>query len=227
MITGEITVIGRLVDASNATLLCEIEPLDESIPTIKLIYKPIAGERPLWDFPDGGLARREVAAYLFSERMELGVVPPTLLREGPFGEGSLQLWVEVDESVDIVSIGQSDHEDIRKIAFLDVLINNTDRKFGHILPDSSGRIFGCDHGLTFHSDDKLRTVIWQFAGQPISESERCKLGELLASGFDEALLELISQKDHEALLARAEKFLNAGRYPFPSDEWPSVPWPPF
>jgi len=183
---GEMRVVGRLVDASNATLLCEIGE-DES--AFQVIYKPIAGERALWDFPEGELAKREVAAYLVSEALSLKIVPETIFREGPFGPGSVQRWIEIDQSVDVVPLAQGDHRSIRKMALLDVLINNTDRKFGHILPTVEGEIFGCDHGVTFHSEDKLRTVIWQFAGERLTADEiliiQNFIGQLHDLGLDE------------------------------------------
>jgi hypothetical protein len=165
----ELKVIGRLVDALNATLLCEIE--DRGATAIKVIYKPQAGERPLWDFPEGNLAGREVAAYRLSEVLGLHVIPETILRDGPFGVGSVQRWVDIDEDLDATALASSQSTAIRKIAFLDVLLNNTDRKFGHLLPVSKDEILACDHGLTFHVDDKLRTVLWQFSSQEVSGIE--------------------------------------------------------
>ena len=155
---SELEVIGRLVDASNASLLCQLS--DGS----KAIYKPIAGERPLWDFPDGNLASREVAAYYISEVGKFNLVPKTILREGPFGLGAVQQWIEIAEELDVVEFAQGKNPELRKMALFDVLVNNSDRKFGHILPSSSETIYGCDHGVTFHIENKLRTVIWQFAG---------------------------------------------------------------
>jgi hypothetical protein len=129
--SAELTVEGRLVDASNATLYCSAE-LDGA--TVAVVYKPVRGERPLWDFPDGTLAGREVAAYLVSEATGWDVVPPTVLREGPFGTGMVQLWVDVDESVDLAVLARSDHPDLRRMAVFDAVVNNADRKGGHLLP---------------------------------------------------------------------------------------------
>jgi uncharacterized repeat protein (TIGR03843 family) len=225
LLTGELSILGQLVDASNATLLCEIS--NEHGGQQKVIYKPLAGERPLWDFPEGHLAHREVAAYLLSEFLTLGVIPKTILREGPFGLGSVQEWIDVDISIDVASFADSRDADIRKIAFLDILMNNTDRKFGHLLPAPNGRIFGCDHGLTFHTDNKLRTVLWQFSGERLT-LEEIEVLEKIKSDFDEDLLRLyISSDEIEALLQRSNSLLTEGIFPFPSTEWPAVPWPPF
>lgn len=223
--SGELTIIGRLVDASNATLLCELT-VDGEEP-LKVIYKPAAGERPLWDFPEGNLAGREVAAFRLSEDLGLSVIPETVLREGPFGLGSVQRWIDIDESLDLSSFASSTSPEIRKIAFLDILLNNTDRKFGHLLPMDDGRILGCDHGLTFHSEDKLRTVLWQFAFQPITPQE-----ELLLTSLDKTLDRerfggLISDEEFDALLMRGQRLLDSGVFPGPSEDWPAVPWPPF
>ena len=166
--TGAITVTGRLVDASNATLFASIES-DKA--QGQCIYKPIAGERPLWDFPDGQLAHREYAAFLISEFLSLHIVPPTVLRDGPFGLGMVQLWIDIDEEIDLAQYFSQDDPQLRTMALFDAIINNTDRKIGHLLPDKSGRLFGCDHGVTFHSEYKLRTVLWQWAGEPLLDSE--------------------------------------------------------
>lgn len=222
--TGDISVLGRLVDASNATLLGEIEGSNGAF---KVIYKPIAGERPLWDFPEGDLALREVAAYLVSEALSFGIVPETVLREGPFGLGSVQRWIDVDEEIDIVTVAQSENPQIQKMALLDVLINNTDRKFGHILPVSDDLIYGCDHGLTFHSEDKLRTVLWQFAGLQIPDDLLSELQAFLENIDSYDLESYLSEEDLAALTERSRKVLANPVFPFPSDEWPSVPWPPF
>jgi len=217
-------VVGRLVDASNATLLCEIGA-EES--PLSVIYKPIAGERSLWDFPDGELAKREVAAYILSDLLGYGIVPETIFRDGPFGMGSVQQWIEVDEEIDVVALAQSADPQIRAMAVFDVLINNTDRKFGHILPTASGKIFGCDHGVAFHHEDKLRTVLWQFAGESLSEKERDDLAQLPSKIEDSKLSNYLSEEDLSALIMRIDRTLKANSFPFPSEDWPAVPWPPF
>jgi len=221
--TGALRVEGRFVDASNATLYGIVTDDSHEIP---VIYKPIAGERPLWDFPDGNLAQRERAAYVLSELLSINVVPYTILRDGPFGLGMVQEWIAIDESIDIVSVAQSDDPQIRDLALFDAMINNTDRKYGHILPDSDGRLFACDHGVTFHQDDKLRTVIWQFAGEPFTDHELNRLAKarkLPAKNFSQ----LISPKEIKALRGRIDRMLETSRFPLPSQEWPAVPWPPF
>lgn len=225
LINGELSIIGRLVDASNATLLCELTT-DEDQP-FKVIYKPGAGERPLWDFPEGNLAGREVAAFQLSEDLGLSVIPETVLREGPFGLGSVQRWIEIDESIDLSTLASSTSPEIRDIAFLDILLNNTDRKFGHLLPLEDGRILGCDHGLTFHTEDKLRTVLWQFTNQPITPQEEKSLRTLGETLDPERYIGLISEEEFAALLIRAERLLSTGLFPMPSEDWPAVPWPPF
>lgn len=221
--TGELEVEGRFVDASNATLFAHCTVGDESI---AVIYKPIAGERPLWDFPDGNLANRERAAYLLSEALGLHLVPFTILREGPFGPGMVQRWIEIDESVDIVEVAQGDSGQIRQMALFDAIINNTDRKYGHILPSTHGELFGCDHGVTFHEDPKLRTVLWQFAGKSLNQEEVALLRKSLELA-DELFQGLITEEEVTALKARVESLLEGGCFPEPSEDWPSVPWPPF
>ena len=165
---GELDVEGRFIDASNATLFAVAKLGSQEV---KVIYKPVAGERPLWDFPDGNLAQRERAAYLLSEALGLHIVPFTILREGPFGVGSVQEWIEMDKEFDVVAFASADTQELRKMVLLDAIINNTDRKYGHILVDSQGSVFGCDHGVTFHSDPKLRTVLWQWAGDEFTTEE--------------------------------------------------------
>ena len=224
LLTGEIEIEGRLVDASNATLFGKIhvgEPRELSV-----VYKPIAGERPLWDFPDGNLAQREVASYALSAAGEFNCVPTTVLREGPFGLGAVQQWVEVNESIDIIELGQSNLPSIRNIALLDVIVNNTDRKFGHLLPVSESEVYGCDHGVTFHEEFKLRTVIWQFAGQALSASERNQI-ELVQNFVerDQSFHSLLTAEEISATLERIEKLKNEG-FPVPTEEWPAIPWPP-
>ncbi len=216
-------VEGRFVDASNATLFAQCVKGETEV---SVIYKPIAGERPLWDFPDGNLANRELASYLLSESLGLHLVPFTILREGPFGLGMVQEWIEIDEELDIVELAQGPSERIRDMALFDAIINNTDRKFGHILPTSSGEIYGCDHGVTFHEDPKLRTVLWQFASLEFSDREIALL-ERAKMVSPELLAELITPAELLALLARIDDLLLQGRFPEPSEDWPAVPWPPF
>lgn len=222
---GEMKVTGRLVDASNATMLAKVTQ-DNMV--LSCIYKPIAGERPLWDFSDGTLAHREYAAYLLSQRCEFNVVPLTVLREGPFGEGAVQLWVDVDESIDMIEFFQRDSAELRNMALFDAVINNTDRKIGHILPNTSGEVFGCDHGVTFHSDDKLRTVLWRWAGQPFTEQEFARLDSVADyARLPEELTDLLTEEEISALRARVDRLKSTGVFPHPSTDWPAVPWPPY
>ncbi len=216
-------VEGRFVDASNATLFAQCVIGEDKV---AVIYKPVAGERPLWDFPDGNLAQRELAAYLLSESLELHLVPFTIVREGPFGVGMVQEWIEIDEELDIVELAQGQSERMRDLAIFDAIINNTDRKFGHILPTAGGEVFGCDHGVTFHEDPKLRTVLWQFSKMELSEREVALLlrAKMVAH---ELLRELITESEILALQKRIDSLIAEGTFPEPSEEWPPVPWPPF
>jgi uncharacterized repeat protein (TIGR03843 family) len=220
---GELVVEGRFVDASNATLFAIAKLGNDEV---KVIYKPIAGERPLWDFPDGNLAQRERAAYVISEALGLHIVPFTILRDGPFGAGSVQEWIEMDEEFDVVAFASAQTPQLRKMVLLDAIINNTDRKYGHILVDAAGSIYGCDHGVTFHADPKLRTVLWQWAGEELSVDEIAVLNESLVMA-ETILGELITVDEITALKERASQMIDSGTFPYPSDEWPSIPWPPF
>jgi uncharacterized repeat protein (TIGR03843 family) len=226
LLAGTLEVTGRLVDASNATLYGECTFNDEKM---AVIYKPIAGERPLWDFPDGNLAQREYAAFLVSEYSGWKVVPPTVLREGPFGLGMVQQWIDIDESIDLAMYYREDNENLRRMALFDAVINNTDRKIGHLLPVVDGTLLGCDHGVTFHEDDKLRTVIWQFAMRELTDEEIETLGDLVASLQENSaeILQLITKIEFFALITRINRLIDSGSFPSPSEDWPAVPWPPF
>jgi len=180
---GQMSVTGRLVDASNATLFATVELDGEEL---GCIYKPVAGERPLWDFADGTLADREYAAFRVSEFLGLDLVPLTILREGPYGVGMVQQWIDIDESIDLAGYFSQDLPQLRSMAFFDAIINNTDRKIGHLLPDQNGHLYGCDHGVTFHEEDKLRTVLWQWAGDELSSAEVKSL-EILRDGLGKKL----------------------------------------
>lgn len=227
LLQGELIVTGRLIDASNATLLAECSFDDKKV---KCIYKPIAGERPLWDFPDGNLAQREYAAYLISKHADFDLVPFTILRDGPFGFGMVQQWIDIDESVDLASFFTTDDSQLREMALFDAIINNTDRKIGHLLPQSDGKLFGCDHGVTFHQEYKLRTVLWQWAGQSLTQDEEASLNNLrifLKEEKIESLMSLITDVEYQALIKRIDDLLDAKAFPRPSDEWPAIPWPAF
>ena len=225
--SGEISVEGRLVDASNATLFVTITK--EEYET-RAIYKPIAGERPLWDFPDGDLASRERAAYLIDQALGFNHIPLTILRDGPFGPGMVQEWIDVDEEIDLENYFRTDDPALRQVALLDAVINNTDRKIGHLLPNKSGHLYVCDHGVTFHVEDKLRTVLWQWAGHSFSEDEiktLQNLSEALRGDLASELSELITTDEIEALRKRVDVLISSGVFPHPNPDWPHIPWPPF
>ena len=225
--SGELNVVGRLVDASNATLFAKATlTLDAEI---EVVYKPIAGERPLWDFPHGNLAQREVAAFKISQWGKFNCVPYTTLREGPFGLGAVQEWITSDDSIDIIELAQSQDERIRNLALFDVVVNNTDRKFGHILLNREGMILGCDHGVTFHQDFKLRTVIWQFAGKSLTSLELAQLHEVknqIGKVHNEEIGQLLHSDEVDAIVKRIDSLIENREFPLPSEDWPAVPWPP-
>ena len=220
---GDIKVIGRLIDASNATLMGEIVSPNSSI---KVIYKPIAGEKPLWDFQDGNLAFREYCAFLVSDLAGFNIVPATILRDGPFGLGMVQQWIEIDKTVDVVEFGQSEDSQLRKLALFDSIINNTDRKYGHLLIDSHEKLFGCDHGVSFHSQNKLRTVIWQFAGEKFTTEEMALLERTREVDFNGVFENYLTDIEISAFSDRINTLIASGTFPLPSDEWPAIPWPP-
>ncbi len=226
---GELTVEGRLMEASNATLLCQVAA--DGLASL-CVYKPVAGERPLWDFPHGTLAGREYAAYLTSEATGWNLVPPTVLRDGPYGVGMVQFWIDVDETVDVERMVRGADPRLRPMAVLDAVLNNSDRKGGHLLPTVTGDVYGCDHGLTFHAEDKLRTVLWGWHGEPLSAVERevvAVLAEALADGgaLRSSLAPHLTRRELDAAARRARSLRQAARFPEPSGDWPAVPWPPF
>jgi uncharacterized repeat protein (TIGR03843 family) len=224
---GELAVEGRLVDASNATLYCTVS-LDSL--AAACVYKPVAGERPLWDFPDGTLAGREVAAYLVSMATGWDVVPPTVMRDGPYGPGMCQLWIDVDESVDLEQLVRSDIEPLRRMAVFDAVVNNADRKGGHLLPVTGGHVYGVDHGVCFSVEDKLRTLLWGWRGRRLS-AEAMEVLRSLRAAIDgslcAALTALISPAEIDATRRRVDRLLATGKHPMPGGDWPPMPWPPF
>ncbi len=222
LMDSEVVVTGRLVDASNATLFGHLK----NDLQLKVIYKPIAGERPLWDFPSGNLASREVAAYMFSEIYGFNLVPPTVMREGPYGLGMVQLWRNNSQPSNLIEIGQSNHRDLRKIALFDCLVNNADRKYGHLLILEDGSIQGCDHGVCFHIEDKLRSVLWQFAGEPFTDAEKATLREVIAHDLRKEFESLLEDEEITALRERAIRLLNNPFFPLPATDRPAIPWPP-
>ncbi|MGA4842971.1 SCO1664 family protein [Streptomyces sp. G45] len=288
---GELTVRGQIREASNAVLYCTVAAPDAVASPdmvaapgtvvspgtvaatdgdtgaaghpVACVYKPVAGERPLWDFPDGTLAQREVAAYEVSEALGWGLVPPTVLRDGPYGQGMVQLWIDAPETPDgdggpellalvdgdepgdgwkavgFAAVGEdrtallvhADDARLRRLAVLDAVINNADRKGGHLVTDATGRLYGIDHGVTFHTEPKLRTLLWGWAGEKLPEDAVAALGTLrdaLAEGepLAERLGELLTEAEVAATRARVAALLAAGRHPEPSGDWPAIPWPP-
>lgn len=222
LLSQSMRVVGRLIDASNATLLAEIESDNQ---TQKVIYKPVAGEKPLWDFQDGNLAHREYCAFLLSNRAGFDMVPNTVLRDGPFGFGMVQEWIDTDEEIDIINFGQSDDSQLKRMAIFDAIINNTDRKYGHLLY-KEGKLLGCDHGVTFHSEDKLRTVIWQFSGEKIDKQEMLLIESASALDYPNLFESYLTQDEITAIYERINRLLKSGRFPSPSENWPAIPWPP-
>lgn len=219
---GQITLKGRMPRSSNATFLVEVT-LDGA--TRHAVYKPEQGERPLWDFPPG-LYRREIAAYLLSEALGWGLVPPTAPCDGPYGEGSLQLFVPADFSQHYFTLlEQPEHrEALQRICLFDLVINNADRKSGHCLLVPDDRVYGIDHGLTFHAEPKLRTVIWDFGEEPIAPALLEDLRRTLESGVPPALAALLDADEQRALRRRARGLLRAGQFPVDASGL-RYPWP--
>jgi hypothetical protein len=230
---GEIEIVGRLVGSSNHAMLCRVRlacPEPEPPTVIEAVYKPTAGERPLDDFPDGTLSHREVAAYLVSEAMGWSIVPPTIRRDGPFGDGALQLWIDLDPTVDVVAMVVEDDRRLRRIATFDAAVNNTDRKGGHLLPVPGGHVYGVDHGVTFSSVPKLRTVLWGWRGRPFAADERAglaRLADALRGDLAGDLAGLLTRGEIAATRRRVVSLLESGRFPQPRPDWPAIPWPPF
>jgi uncharacterized repeat protein (TIGR03843 family) len=251
LLDAQLVVLGRIMPASNHTFLTQLGDSET-----QCVYKPSSGERPLWDFTDGTLADREYAAWVVSDHLGWDIVPPTVLRDGPAGRGMVQLWMESEEGIDPVDVvpegavppgflhvldatGAQDepvvlvHEDsdpLRRMAVFDIITNNTDRKGGHVLPMPGGHRHGVDHGVCFHSEDKLRTVLWGWAGQPLSAVEVAGVESVLdglGAGLRESLEDLLTVREVDAVARRCERLLRVGSFPVPRGGWPSIPWPPF
>jgi uncharacterized repeat protein (TIGR03843 family) len=232
---GEIEILGRILESSNNALLVKVtlpcpDP-GEPPRVIHAIHKPRAGERPLDDFPDGTLGYREVAAYLASEATGWAIVPATILREGPFGEGMLQAFIEPDPTVDVIDWINEDDTRLRRMAAFDAAVNNTDRKGGHILPVDGGRhVYGVDHGVCFSVTPKLRTVLWAWRGERLLPDELAglrRMREGMDGDLGEALRPLLSRIEIRATVRRLDGLLETERFPLPSPAWPAIPWPPF
>jgi hypothetical protein len=224
---GDIEVEGRLVDASNATLYCAVA-LDGV--SAACVYKPIAGERPLWDFPDGTLAERELAAYLVSAATGWDIVPPTVLRDGPFGPGMCQLWIDPCPDIDLGVLARSKIEPLRRMSVFDAIVNNADRKGGHLLPLADGHVYGVDHGVCFSVEEKLRTLLWGWQGKRLTEEAVAVLQVLkseMRGSLGKALGELLTRDEVWATERRIDRLISTGRHPVPQGDWPPVPWPPF
>ncbi|NMO55500.1 SCO1664 family protein [Actinoplanes sp. TBRC 11911] len=250
---GRIEIEGRLVDASNTTLRAEIT-LDGL--TRRCVYKPVDGEKPLWDFPDGTLAGREVSAFLVSQATGWDVVPPTILRDGPLGIGALQLWIDEpataesligfvpaydvpegwlavanarDEDGDAYALAHADDPRLARLAVFDAVINNGDRKGGHVLYPATGSIHGVDHGVTFHVENKLRTVLWGWTGTPLIDEASDVLTGLatrLDGDLGAALEEHLTITEVQHVRLRVRRLLRSRRFPKPPPDWPAIPWPP-
>jgi uncharacterized repeat protein (TIGR03843 family) len=229
---GELEVVGRLVASSNAALYCSIvrrcpdpEPDLEAI----CVYKPVRGERPLDDFPDRTLSRREVAAHALSEATGWGVVPPTVFREGPFGPGMVQLWIDVDEAIDPWELVERSDPSLRPMAVFDAIANNADRKVGHILP-ADGHLYGVDHGICFSAEPKLRTVLWGWRGRRLNEDELAvveSIHDSLAAELGGESGAFLSRSELRATRNRVDELLRTRRFPLPDPDRPAIPWPPF
>jgi uncharacterized repeat protein (TIGR03843 family) len=250
LLEGEIELTSRIMPASNATFLGQIGD-------VKVVYKPVAGERPLWDFPDGNLAAREVAAYAVSEAFGWRIAPATWLREGPLGIGMVQLWQDTDPTQQAVTlVAAADfpaegwchvfdglderdrpvsliHEDsaaLRRMAVFDIVVNNADRKGGHVLEMTDGHRHGVDHGLTFHTDHKLRTVLWGWLGLDLTAEELDgveRVRSALTGDLGDILAGLLTEAEIAVLAARCDLLLRDGRFPAPRGDMPAIPWPPF
>jgi uncharacterized repeat protein (TIGR03843 family) len=226
---GQITVQGEFLWGSNYTFLVDIEQDGQ---TLKAVYKPTRGERPLWDFPKASLARREVAAFLVSELLGWCLVPPTVYRrQAPIGPGSIQLYVEHDPEYHYFNFSQIDRQRLRPVALFDLLINNADRKGSHLLIDEDQHLWLIDHGICFHREEKLRTVIWDFSGEEIPADLYADLNRLCQelspdSEFARNLRSYLNQDEIAALAARAQNLLASGRFPDPHPNRRPYPWPP-
>jgi len=251
---GQLDIEGRLVEASNLAVVA-VAQLDGL--SLRCVYKPVAGERPLWDFPESTLSRREVAAYRISAAAGWNLVPTTVWRDdGPAGEGMCQRWIDVEEGaalIDVVPRGScppgwkrvidaegargrpvtlvhADTPELRAMAVFDAVVNNADRKGGHVLIDADARVFGIDHGVTFSEDDKLRTVLWGWAGEPIDDALIVSLeilSDALSTPDAAGLRGLLHRDEITRTRERVDHLLADATFPYPGDGWPSLPWPAF
>jgi uncharacterized protein YerC len=222
---GEMDVLGLLPYASNATLLVRLTDGDLAG---MAVYKPRRGERPLWDFPSGTLCLREYAAAVVDDALGWSLVPPTVLRDGPAGFGAVQLFVDEDEECDPRELLATRPDDLKRVALFDVLVNNADRKAGHLIVDTTGHLWSVDHGICFHDEPKLRTVIWAFEGEAVSAPLLRDVESLRnAAGVFAVLRELLDASEVDALCHRIERVARSRRYPSPAPGGRHVPWPPW
>jgi len=228
---GELEILGLMPGSSNYTFLAAVKAPDQGEDDLLAIYKPRRGEQPLWDFPQGTLCRREVAAFVVSRALGWPRVPPTVLREGPEGLGSAQLFVRFDPEQHYFTMQATHAQEFRDIALFDVVVNNADRKGGHCLLALEGGIFAIDHGVCFHEEDKLRTVIWEFIGEPIPPDRMAAL-ERVGDALDDEesslrleLADLLAAAEIEAMGERVDALMREGVFPEPGDHRP-YPWPP-
>ena len=224
---GEMEEQGILPWSSNYTFLVTVTQDELSLPAV---YKPRRGERPLWDFPQGTLCQRERAAYLVSDALGWLIVPPTVLRKGPRGYGSVQFYIDCDQEQHYFTFREGHEDEARRIALFDIVVNNADRKAGHCLLGYDGRVWAIDHGITFHDEPKLRTVIWDFAGEDIPADLLADLGRLKTdlqpdAPLRQALAELLSSAELRALERRLNRLIDAGVFPDPGPGR-HIPWPP-
>lgn len=226
---GEITITGEFLWGSNYTFAAQVNYGDQDL---QCVYKPTRGERPLWDFPRATLAHREVAAYLVSEALGWGFVPPTVFRrDGPIGPGSLQLHIDHDPEYNYFSFNNADLQRLRPVAIFDYLINNADRKGSHVIFDQQGQLWLIDHGISFHQEQKLRTVIWDFAGESIPEqlcADLGKFGTQLQEGtkFRTQLGQYLAPQEIAALVRRNQNLITSRKFPNPHPNRRPYPWPP-
>jgi hypothetical protein len=230
---GELSIVGRLWASTNNAMLClaSLPGAGEAGAALEAacIYKPVMGERPLGDFPDLTLGRREVASFAVSRATGWDIVPPTVLRDGQFGEGMVQLWIRADPEADPIRMVVDEDPCLRPIAVFDAAVNNTDRKAGHLIPVPGGHVYGVDHGVTFSPVPKLRTVLWGWRGLPFNPEEMAVLHGLrrgLDGSLGAELRELLDPIEVAATCRRVDRLLSAGAFPQPDPRRPALPWPP-
>ncbi len=221
---GELEILGLLPASSNYTFLARLDGDDSTL----AVYKPRRGETPLWDFPSGTLCQREVAAYLVDSAAGWRHVPPTVLRDGPLGPGAVQRFVEHDPAFNAFNLAPDHETELKQIALFDLVVNNADRKAGHVLRDAGGRLWGVDHGLCFHTEPKLRTVLWDYVGNPIPDDGLTAVDRLCGALWGDAgdqLTKLLFPEEIDCLRHRAETILREKVFPPPGPGRP-YPWPP-